>query len=144
LCLIHLCFMQLPGKVHQYQFLLMTLELVGGHSSGHLVPTFTNYNFTGQAVALPICLGNLPYFLPLTPIWKSALLWNGAQFLDKKLEVFSFNATESYNATQWPHIPRCHDKCNPWCPHKGASWEQCISASPMPINVTEYKLVYWS
>jgi hypothetical protein len=34
-------------------------ELVGGHSNGHLVPTFTNYNFTGQAVALPICLGNL-------------------------------------------------------------------------------------
>jgi hypothetical protein len=60
-------------------------ELVGGcHSSGHLVPTFTNYNFTGQAVALPICLGNLPYCLPLTPIWKSALLWNGTQFLDKK------------------------------------------------------------
>jgi hypothetical protein len=45
-------------------------ELVGGHSSGHLVPTFTNYNFTGQAVALPICLGNLPYSLPLTPIGK--------------------------------------------------------------------------
>jgi hypothetical protein len=39
-------------------------ELIGGHSSGHLAPTFTNYNFTGQAVALPICLGNLPYCLP--------------------------------------------------------------------------------
>jgi hypothetical protein len=60
-------------------------ELVGGHSSGHLVPTFTNYNFTGQAVALPMWLGNLPYCLPFTPIWKSALLWNGTQFLDEKL-----------------------------------------------------------
>jgi hypothetical protein len=26
LCLMHLCFMQLPGKVHLYQFLLMTLS----------------------------------------------------------------------------------------------------------------------
>jgi hypothetical protein len=49
-------------------------ELVRGHYSGHLVPTFTNYNFTGQAVALPICLGNLSYCLPLMPVWKSALL----------------------------------------------------------------------
>jgi hypothetical protein len=57
-------------------------ELVGGHSSGHLVPTFTNYNFTGQAVALPIDLGNLPYCLPLRPIWKNAVLWNDTQFLD--------------------------------------------------------------
>jgi hypothetical protein len=45
-------------------------ELVGGHSSGHLVSTFTNYSFTGQAVALPICLGNLPYWLPLIPVMK--------------------------------------------------------------------------
>jgi hypothetical protein len=105
--------MQLPGKVLLYQFLLMT-ELVGGHSNGHLVPTFTNYSFTGQAVALPICLGNLPYCLPLMPIWKSALLWNGTQFLEKNLEFLGFNATEPYNATHWPHIPRCHDKCNPW------------------------------
>jgi hypothetical protein len=59
-------------------------ELVGGHSDGHLVPTFTKYNFIGQAVALPICLGNLPHYLPLTPMWKSALLWKGTQFLDKK------------------------------------------------------------
>jgi hypothetical protein len=59
-------------------------KLVEGHSSEHLVPTFTNYNFTGQTVGLPICLRNLPYCLPLTPIWKSALLWNGTQFLDKK------------------------------------------------------------
>jgi hypothetical protein len=51
-----------------------------------VVPTFTNYNFTGQAVALPLCLGNLPYCLPFMLIWKSALLWNGTQFLDKKLE----------------------------------------------------------
>jgi hypothetical protein len=58
-------------------------ELVGCHSSGHLVPTFTNYNFIEQAVVLAICLGNLPS-LPLMPIWKSALLWNGTQFLDKK------------------------------------------------------------
>jgi hypothetical protein len=97
-------------------------KLVGGHSSGHLVPIFTNYNFTGQAVALPTCLGNLPYCLLLTPIWKSALLWSGTQFLDKKLEFFSFNATEPYNVTHLPPIPRCPDKCNPWHPHKGASW----------------------
>jgi hypothetical protein len=31
-------------------------ELVGGHSNGHLVPTFINYSLIGQAVALPICL----------------------------------------------------------------------------------------
>jgi hypothetical protein len=31
-------------------------ELVGGHSNRHLVPTFINYSFIGQAVALPICL----------------------------------------------------------------------------------------
>jgi hypothetical protein len=91
-------------------------ELVVGHSSGHLVPTFTNYNFTGQAVALPICLGNLPYCLPFMPIWKSVALWNGIQFLDKKLELFGFNATEPYNAIHWPHIPCCLDKRNPWRP----------------------------
>jgi hypothetical protein len=75
------------------------------------------------------------------PIWKSAPLWNGTQFLDKKLEFFSFNATESYNVTHWPHFPCCHDKHNPWRPHKGTSWEQCIFASPMAINVAGYKLV---
>jgi hypothetical protein len=64
--------------------------------------------------------------------------------LIKKLELFGFNAAEPYNATHWPHIPRCHDKCNPWCPHKGASWEQCVFASPMTVNVAGYKLVYWS
>jgi hypothetical protein len=78
------------------------------------------------------------------PIWKSALLWNCTQFLDKKLEFFSFNATEPNNATHWPHIPHCHDKRNPWCPHKGASWEQCIFASPMAVTFIGYKLVYWS
>jgi hypothetical protein len=78
------------------------------------------------------------------PIWKSALLWNDTQFLDKKLEYFGFNATEPYNATYWPHIPCCHDKCNPWHPHKGASWKQCMYASPMAINVAGYKLVYSS
>jgi hypothetical protein len=30
-------------------------ELVAGHSSGHLVPTFTNYTFIGQSVG-EICL----------------------------------------------------------------------------------------
>jgi hypothetical protein len=65
-------------------------ELVGGHSSGHLVPTFTNYSFIGQAVALPICLRNLPYCLPLTTIWKSALLLNGTSFLIKKTRIFWF------------------------------------------------------
>jgi hypothetical protein len=84
--------MQLPGKVHLWIRVTNDSELVGDRSSGQLVPTFTNYSFTGQAVALPICLGNLPYCLPLMPIWKSALLWNGTQFLDKKLEFFSFNA----------------------------------------------------
>jgi hypothetical protein len=63
-------------------------ELVEGHSNGHLVPIFTNYSFTRKAVALPICLGNLPFCLPLMPIWKSALLWNGTQFLDKKTRFF--------------------------------------------------------
>jgi hypothetical protein len=32
----------------------------------------------------------------------------------------------------------------PGTPHKGASWEQCIFASPMANNITGYKLVYWS
>jgi hypothetical protein len=85
-------------------------ELVGGHSNGHLVPTFTNFSFTGHAVDLPICLGNLPYCHLLTPIWKSALMWNGTQFLDKTLEFFNFNATEPYDLTHWPLIPCCHDK----------------------------------
>jgi hypothetical protein len=58
--------------------------LVGGHSIGHRVPTFTNYNFTGQAVALPICLGNLPYCVPLTPIRKSACCGMVLSFLIKK------------------------------------------------------------
>jgi hypothetical protein len=74
-------------------------------------------------------------------MWKSALLWNGTQFLDlkkKKLEFFGFNATH------WPHIPCCHDKCNPWHSHKGASWEQCTFASPMAINGIGDKLVYWT
>jgi hypothetical protein len=65
-------------------------------------------------------------------------------FLIKKLDFFGFNATEPYNATHWPHIPCCHDKRNPWHSDKGASWEQCMFASPMAINVTSYKLVYWS
>jgi hypothetical protein len=71
-------------------------------------------------------------------------VWNGTQFLDKKLEFFGFNATELSNATHRPHVPCRHDKCNPWHPHKGASWEQCMFASPMAINVTDYKLGYWS
>jgi hypothetical protein len=68
------------------------------------------------------------------------------QFLDKKLKFFGFNSTEPYNATHWPHIPHCHDKRNrnPWRPHKGATWEQCLFAFPIAINVTGYKLGYWS
>jgi hypothetical protein len=88
--------------------------------------------------------GKLALFSPSHAYWKSALLWNGTQLLDKKLEFFSFNVTEPYNATHWPHSLCCHGKCNPWCPHKETSWEKCIFASPRAINVTGYKLVYWS
>jgi hypothetical protein len=88
--------------------------------------------------------GEFALLSPSHTYLESALLWNGTQFIDKKLDFFGFNAIEPYNATHWPHIPCCHDKCNPWCPHNGASWEHCIFASLMAINVAGYKLVYWS
>jgi hypothetical protein len=81
--LVHWAFVPHPPLLHAVTWksppisVFTDSELIGVHSSEHLVPTFTNYNFTGQAVALPICLGNLPYCLPLMPIWKNALLWNG-------------------------------------------------------------------
>jgi hypothetical protein len=31
----------------------------------------------------------LPHCLPFMPIWKSAVLWNGTLFLDKKLEFLA-------------------------------------------------------
>jgi hypothetical protein len=104
----------------------------------------SNYIFTGQAVALPICLGNLPHCIPLTSIWKSALLWNGTNFFIKRIEFFGFNATELYNAIHWPDIPCSSDKHNPWIPHKQDLWKQCTVASPIAINVTGYKLAYCS
>jgi hypothetical protein len=89
--LVHWAFVPHPPLLHAITWIgpLISVftnysELVEGHSSEHLVPTFTNYHFTGQAVGLPICLRNLPYYLPLRPIWKTALLWNGTQFLDEK------------------------------------------------------------
>jgi hypothetical protein len=115
-------------------------ELVGGHSNGHLVPTFTNYNFTGQAAALLICLGNLPYCLPLKPIWKSALLWNDTQFLDKKLEFSDFSAPEPYNATHWTVMTNAI----PGTPIREPHGNNVYLLLPMAINVTGYKLVYWS
>jgi hypothetical protein len=48
---------------------------MGGHSPGHLVPQYSDYNFTGMSSSLPICM----YFNKL-------------------------NATESYNATQMPPL----------------------------------------
>jgi hypothetical protein len=57
-------------------------KMVGGHSSGHLVATFTNYNFTGQAVALPICLGNL-LIVSLSCLFGKVLCYGSTQFLDK-------------------------------------------------------------
>jgi hypothetical protein len=93
--LVHWAFVPHPPLLHAVNWKSPSIsvftndsELVRSRSSGHLVPTFTNYNFTGQAVALPICLGNLLYCLPLMPIWKSAFLWNGTQFLDKKFRIF--------------------------------------------------------
>jgi hypothetical protein len=79
--LVHWAFVPHPPLLHAVTWKSPSISVftndseVGGHSSGHLVSTFTNYNFTRQAVALPICLGDLPYCLPLMPIWKSALLW---------------------------------------------------------------------
>jgi hypothetical protein len=65
-------------------------ELVGGHSSGHLVPTFTNYSFTGQAVALPICLGNLPYSPPSRLFGKVLCYGMVLSFLIKKKKTRIF------------------------------------------------------
>jgi hypothetical protein len=136
--------MLLPGNVPSISVFTNDSEVVGGHSNGHLVPTFTNYSFTGQAVVLGnilTCLGNLLVVSLSHLFGKSALLWNGTQFLDKKLEFFYFNAIEPYNATHWPHIPHCLDKHSPWYPHKVALWEQSMFASLKAIYVTGYKLV---
>jgi hypothetical protein len=108
--------MQLPGNVPSISVFTNDSEVVGGHSNGHLVPIFTNYSFTGKAVLLGnilTCLGNLLVVSLSHLFGKSALLWNGTQFLDKKLEFFGFNAIKPYNATHWLHIPHCLDKHSP-------------------------------
>jgi hypothetical protein len=72
-------------------------ELVGGHSNGHMTPAFSPFNFTGRSASVPLSLGSLQWCLPTAPTWRSALLWNGTHYVDKKLEFWGFNATEQYN-----------------------------------------------
>jgi hypothetical protein len=102
------------------------LDLEGGHSNGHMTPTFSSYNFTGQSTLVPLCLGSLQWYLPIAPTWRSTVLWNGTHYVDKKLEFLGFNATEQYNATHWLHFSKCCTKQTQHYPGKGAPWEQCL------------------
>jgi hypothetical protein len=74
-------------------------ELVGGQSNGRMTPTLSSYSFTGQFTLVPLCLGSLQWCFPIAPTWRSALLWNGTHYVDKKLEFLGFSATEQFNAT---------------------------------------------
>jgi hypothetical protein len=51
---------------------------MGGHSSGHVAPQYSDYNFAEMSSSLPICMS-----------------FNG------------LNATEPYNATHMPPLPWC-------------------------------------
>jgi hypothetical protein len=62
-----------------------------------MTPTFSPYNFTGQSTSVPLSFGSLQWYLPTVPTWRSALLWNGTHYVDKKL-FLGLNATEQYNA----------------------------------------------
>jgi hypothetical protein len=57
-------------------------ELVGGHSNGHMTPTFSSYNFTGQSTLVSLCLGSLQWCLPTAATWRSAFLWNDTHYVD--------------------------------------------------------------
>jgi hypothetical protein len=85
-------------------------ELVGGHCNGHMIPIFSSYNFIEQSTSVPLCSGSLQWCLPTASTWRSALLWNGTHYVDKKLEFLGFNATEQYNATYRSHFPKCCTK----------------------------------
>jgi hypothetical protein len=119
-------------------------ELVGDHSIGYMTPTFSSYTFTGQSTLVPLCLDSLQWCFPTVPTWRSALLWNGTHYVDKKLEFLGFNATEQYNATHWLHFPKCHTKQTQHHPGKEAPWTQCLFPHSSFFNLSVATVVYWS
>jgi hypothetical protein len=119
-------------------------ELVGGQSNGRMTPTLSSYSFTGQFTLVPLCLGSLQWCFPIAPTWRSALLWNGTHYVDKKLEFLGFNATEQYNATHWLHFPKCHTKQTQHHHGKGAAWKQHLFPRSTFFNLSVATVVYWS
>jgi hypothetical protein len=109
-----------------------------------MTPTFSSYNFTGQSTSVPLCLSSLQWCFPIVPTWRSALLWNGTHYVDKKLEFLDFSATEQYNATHQPHFPKCHAKQTQHHPGKGSPWEQCLLPHSTFFNLSVATVVYWS
>jgi hypothetical protein len=81
----HWTFMLGPPMIHtiiwqSHPVAIFTNDTVHirGHSSGHLVSQYSDYNFTGISSSLPTCMS-----------------------------FNRFNATEPYNATRMPHLPWC-------------------------------------
>jgi hypothetical protein len=110
-----------------------------------MTPIFSSYNCTGQStIMVSLCLGSLQWCLPIAPTRRSTHLWNGTHYVDKKLEFLGFNATEQYNAAQWPHFPKCCTKHTQHHSGKEAPWEQCLFPHSTFFNLSVATVVYWS
>jgi hypothetical protein len=81
-------------KVPNIMVFINDSGFVGGYSNGHMTPTFSSYNFTGQSTSVPLCLGSLQWCLPIVATWMRAIMWNGFPYVGKKLEFLGFNPTE--------------------------------------------------
>jgi hypothetical protein len=86
----------------------------GGHSSGHLVPQYSDYNFTGMSSSLPICMS-----------------FNG------------LNATEPYNAIYMPPSPWCFVHEVTW-KSGVAPWRECLFHNIFMFNLSGNEVICWS
>jgi hypothetical protein len=87
---------------------------MGAHSPGHLVPQYSDYNFTGKSSLLPISMS-----------------FNG------------LNATEPYNATHLPPLPWCSVHQATW-KFEVACSRECLFHSVFMFNLSGNEVISWS
>jgi hypothetical protein len=87
---------------------------MGGHSSGHLVPRYSDYNFTGMSSSLPMCMS-----------------FNG------------LNATEPYDTTHMPPLPWCSVHQVTW-KSRLAPWRECLFHNAFMVNLSGNEVICWS
>jgi hypothetical protein len=87
---------------------------MGGHSLGHLVPQYSDYNFTGMSSSLPMCIS-----------------------------FNVLHATEPYNATHMPPLSWCSVHQVTWMSGV-TPWRDCLFHNVFMFNLSRNEIICWS